>query len=124
VRSRLALAGLLLIGAFAAGCSVAEPNLLGGRERCWNNEADPRLATLMKGTLELDPAGSSLATPEGDAFPLEFPVLVVKTVAGGVAMVDGSGATVATDGELVTVFGGLGSDGAIAVCAVEERHNG
>jgi hypothetical protein len=108
-----------------AGCAAVEPNLLGGRERCWNDDAEPRQETVMRGTLDLDPVvGSALDTPEGERFDIDFPVLVVKSVAGDVAVVEPGGATVATDGELVTIFGGLGSDEVIQVCAIEERHNG
>ncbi len=119
---RLILASLAVAGVLA-GCAVGRDALLGGRQSCWP-ESEERLATVMKGTLELDPERSKLATPEGEDFLLEFPVLVVKTVAGDVAIVDGSGAALATDGDLVTVFGGLGSNGVITVCAIEERHNG
>ena len=93
---------------------------LGGREKCWD-ESEPRLASLMKGRLELNPAGSTLATPEGDLLSITFPRLIVRSYTTGRAVVDGNGAAVASNGELVTVFGGLG-DGSMVVCAIEERH--
>ena len=120
--ARLATAVVALV-TFAA-CAAAEPNLLGGRERCWDEAADPKLETLMRGTLELDPSGSVLHTPEGERFALNFPLLAVRTASGTMSVVDGSGTAVATHGELVTVFGGLGADRVIQVCAIEERHDG
>jgi hypothetical protein len=106
----------------ATACSVAEPNLLGGREKCWS-ESDPHAATLMKGWVELDTDPPVMHTPEGEDFSLEFPFLAIRSTDHGPELTD-DGATVAENGELITVFGGLGSDGAIAVCAVEERHDG
>jgi hypothetical protein len=32
--------------------------------------------------------------------------------------------TVAENGELITVFGGLAANGSISVCAMEEHHDG
>lgn len=77
----------------------------------------------MRGTLELDFVNSILATPEGDRLPLSFPSLAVRSSESGtLAVVDANGGTLATDGEDVTVFGGVGSDGVMSVCAIEERH--
>jgi hypothetical protein len=104
-----------------AGCSLAQPNLLGGREKCWG-ESDPRMATLMKGRLDLAPGSErgTLATPEGTDFEIQFPFMTVEPGTDMPVLVD-RGRTVAINGETVTVFGGLGSDGVIVVCAVEER---
>lgn len=115
------VAFVLCLALAAAGCSVSG-DLLGGRQKCWS-ESDPRLAALMRGTLELDFVSSILATPEGDRLPLGFPSLAVRSgESGTLVVVDANGGTVATDGEVVTVFGGMGSDGVMSVCAIEERH--
>jgi hypothetical protein len=120
-----AVAQILLIAVLSlcfglSACSIAT-GTLGGREKCWD-ESEPRLASLMKGRLELDPAGSTLATPEGDRLFITFPRLTVRSDTSGTAVVvDGNGAAVARNGELVTVFGGLG-DGSMVVCAIEERN--
>jgi hypothetical protein len=82
-----------------------------------------RLATMMKGWVELDTDPPVMHAPEGEDFALSFPFLVVRSSPNGPVLQDGA-ATVAENGEMVTVFGGLGGDGAIAVCAVEERHVG
>jgi len=96
---------------------------LGGREKCWGND-DTRLASLMKGTLELAVVGrSNLATPEGEDFAITFATpLYVTSDATGLMLAGTGGTTEATDRELVTVFGGLGADGSILVCDIEERH--
>jgi hypothetical protein len=121
VASGPAVTALTLILAFViAGCS-GSPNLLGGRERCWP-EGDTRLATLMKGRLELGAFPWQLDTPEGESFALEFAGPRLDPTA--TSLVDATGRTVATEGEMVTLFGGLGSDGVIVVCAIEERHPG
>ncbi len=75
----------------------------------------------MRGTLHLDVTHSTLVTPEGETLAVDFPFLVVNVAPEG-ALKDSSGQVVANDGELVTLFGGLGSDGSMVVCAVEERH--
>lgn len=104
------------------GCSIAEPNLLGGREKCWS-DSDPHAATLMKGWVELDTDPPVMHTADGEDFPLEFPFMTVRSTDRGPELFDG-GVAVAGNGELITVFGGLDSDGSIAVCAVEEHHDG
>jgi hypothetical protein len=116
----LALAALAVFS-IASACSFAAPslNLLGGREKCWS-EADPRLATLMLGTLKLGAYPWSLDTPEGEVFAIDF--AGPRMDATGTKLLDASGAEIAREGESVTVFGGLGSDGGIMVCGIEERH--
>lgn len=107
------LAGIVIVASTA--CSTAQPNLLGGRQKCWN-EADKRLASLMKGTLNLDPANPTLDTPEGDRLKLYFAGVHLS----GGTLVDANGSTVASDGQSVTLFGGLGSDASMVVCDVEK----
>jgi hypothetical protein len=105
-----------------AACSIREPNLLGGREKCWS-DSDPHAATLMKGWVELDTDPPVMHTAEGEDFSLEFPFMTVRSTDHGPDLTDGN-VTVAENGELITVFGGLSADGSIAVCAVEEHHDG
>ena len=111
-----------LLATLTLGCSIAEPNLLGGREKCWS-DSDPHAATLMKGWVELDTDPPVMHTAEGEDFALSFPFLTVRATDHGPELTD-AGATVAENGELITVFGGLDSRGSIAVCAVEEHHDG
>jgi hypothetical protein len=75
----------------------------------------------MKGTLALDPGGSALNTPEGERLTLLFATMRVSSAANGDVLVAGNGSTVANDGELVTLWGGLGADETMLVCAVEQR---
>jgi hypothetical protein len=116
---RQAFLGAVLLGATA--CSAGEPNLLGGRHKCWS-DADPRNAALLEGNLQLGYASSKLATPDGTDFNVEFPFMTVRQGLSDDATVlmDG-GQVVATQGEYVTVFGGYGSDGIVLVCSIEER---
>ena len=116
------IVSLSLVIAFVAGGCALTGGTLGGRQECWS-EAEPRIASLMRGRLELDPVRSTLATPEGERLPLRFAGLTVRSdTTGTVVAVDGNGSTVAADGEDVTVFGGLDSDGSMLACAIEERH--
>jgi len=109
---RLVVASALAIATVA--CS-GEINVIGGRQKCWN-ESDKRLASLMKGTLNLDPANPTLNTPEGDHLALYFSGVHLS----GSSLVDANGTAVAHDGQLVTLFGGLGSDESMVVCDVEK----
>jgi hypothetical protein len=77
----------------------------------------------MKGWLELDLDPPVMHTPEGDDLALSFPFMTIKSTADGPALMDG-GTMVAGNGELVTVFGGLGADESMTVCAVEQHHDG
>lgn len=116
----MALAGAILAPMILGGCGLGG-GTLGGRHACWD-PSEQRIASLMKGTLRLDPAASSLETPEGDVLALAFAGPGVAANGDRLAVVDGGGGTVALDGELVTVFGGLGADASMVVCGVEERH--
>jgi hypothetical protein len=114
---------VLAVAAIVSACSFAAPeiNLIGGRDKCWS-KAEPRMATLMRGRLDLGPYPWALDTPEGEVFDIDFsgPRLDdTKT-----KLLDASGREIGREGELVTVFGGLGADGVIMVCGIEERHVG
>jgi hypothetical protein len=113
---------ITLVVASAVACAGIEPNLLGGRQKCWP-QTETRLASLMKGWIELDTKPPVMHTPEGEDFSLSFPFLAIKSTSDGPVLTDG-GITVAGNGELVTVFGGVDSNASIAVCAIEEHHDG
>jgi hypothetical protein len=106
----------------AAGCSL-EPNLLGGREKCWP-ESPPRAASIWRGILRIDATGGRLDTPEGDVIPLLSGALETQVGAGGVGELVRGSDVVARAGDDVTLFGGAGADGALVVCGVEEIHAG
>jgi hypothetical protein len=110
-----------LVATAVSGCGGI--NLYGGRQQCWS-EADHRLATLMRGRLDLDlqTGGGTLASLDGTVFDVEFPFMAVGTVGETVVLTD-DGRTIALDGETVTVFGGLGSDRDILVCSLEEQND-
>ncbi len=110
----------LAVSVAVASCAITG-GTLGGRETCWP-EDEQRIPSLMKGTLQIGGDSPTLATPEGDVLALRLPRFDLTTDGSTVALSDPGGrGVVATDGELVTLFGGLGRDGSMFVCAVEER---
>lgn len=111
--------GLALLG--TVGCSL-EPNLLGGREKCWPADP-PRAASIWRGTLRIDASGGRLETPEGDVIPLLPGTLQTRAGTAGVGELVRGTDVVATAGDDVTLFGGAGADGALVVCAVETIHS-
>ena len=115
---RAVLAAVLTVAVLGVGaCSF---DTLGGRERCWS-EAESRAPSLWRGILRIDDAGARLETPEGDVIPLLAGALAIR-VQGGVGELVRDSEVVAMTGDDVTLFGGAGADGALRVCAVEERH--
>jgi hypothetical protein len=114
------IAAWIVVATSVAACSITG-GTLGGRERCWP-EDDQRIPSLMKGTLHVGDANPTLLTPEGEVLPLRLSRFDLRTDGSTVAISDpGGGGVVATNGELVTLFGGLGRDGSMYVCGVEER---
>lgn len=114
---RLRVGPLLLAVLVVAGaCSF---DTLGGREKCWDS-AESRMPSLWRGVLRIDPGGARLETPEGDVIPLLAGALDVRLETG--ELVRGSD-VVARAGDDVTLFGGAGGDGALRVCAMEEKHS-
>jgi hypothetical protein len=113
-------AALVLAALMVSACSITG-GTLGGRETCWPEE-EQRIPSLMKGTLHVGDANPTLATPEGEVLPLRLPRFDLTTEGSTIALSDpGGGGVVAANGELVTLFGGLGADGSMYVCGVEER---
>jgi hypothetical protein len=119
-RGHVLVLGLALVA--ASGCALAG-GTLGGREKCWP-EDDARAPSIWRGILQIDVAGGSLATPEGDVIPLLPGGLATRVGDGGVGELIRGSDVVARAGDDVTLFGGAGSDGFLVVCAVEEFHSG
>ena len=111
--SRLLLAAV--IGIAAAGCSI---NTLGGREKCWS-EHDPRMASLWRGTLQIDAFSARLLAPEGDLVLLPG-TLTTQMGEDGVGELASGSDVLARSGDAVTLWGGIGGDGTMVVCYVEE----
>jgi hypothetical protein len=119
--TRLNALVLVLTVAFGAASCEITGGTLGGRAKCWP-EDEQRIPSLMKGVLTRGVEGPYLATPEGDELPLLLNRFDLAEVRSAPALSDpGGGGIVAAHGELVTLFGGLGADGGMYVCGVEER---
>ena len=99
------------------GCSF---DTLGGREKCWSPD-DPRTPSLWRGTLQIDAFRAALLAPEGDLVLLPG-TLTTRMGEGGVGELVRGEDVVARNGESVTLWGGIGGDGTMVVCAVEETH--
>lgn len=120
--ARRALAPVLALALLGTvGCSL-QPNLLGGREKCWPADP-PRAASLWRGILRIDASGGRLETPEGDVIPLLPGSLQPRAGAGGAGELVRGTDVVARAGDDVTLFGGAGADGALVVCGVETIHS-
>jgi hypothetical protein len=94
---------------------------LGGRDKCWAADA-PRMASLWRGTLEIDAGGGRLEAPEGDLVLLDGALSTRIGESGVGELVRGSD-VVARAGDNVTLFGGIGGDGTMVVCGLEEVHS-
>ena len=118
-----ALTAFAVVTLFSAGCATAEGGRINmtGRDLCWPS-SERRLATLMRGELDLGVYPWYLKTPEGEDFQIDFAGISLNST--GDAVLDSSGNNLGNDGELVTVFAGYGSDEILLVCAIEERHLG
>ena len=111
---------VLAVALSTVSCSITG-GTLGGRATCWP-EVPQRIPSLMKGVLTFGVEGPYLATPEGDELPLLLNRFDLADVPSGPALSDpGGGGIVAAHGDTVTLFGGLGADGSMYVCDVEER---
>jgi hypothetical protein len=80
------------------------------------------MPSLWRGILRIDVQGGRLDTPEGDTIPLRAGSLRTRVGSGGSGELVRDDEVVARAGDDVTLFGGAGSDGALVVCAVEEKH--
>lgn len=116
--------GLVLILAlalvWAGGCALTA-GTLGGREKCWSG-GGPRAASLWRGILRIDGSGDRLDTPEGEVIPLMAGTLAMRVGDDGVGQLVRESDVVAKAGDDVTLFGGVGTDGVLQVCAVEKIH--
>jgi hypothetical protein len=113
----LVLAGLTIA---VTTCSF-NGGTLGGREKCWS-AGDPRAASLWRGTLQIDASGARLAAPEGDLVLLPG-ALSTRMGEGGVGELVRGSEGIARAGDIVTLFGGIGGDGTMVVCGLEEIHS-
>jgi hypothetical protein len=75
-----------------------------------------------RGILEIDASGGRLNTPEGDVIALIPGSLKTRIGPSGSGELVAGDSVVARDGDDVDLFGGMGSDGALVVCALEEKH--
>jgi hypothetical protein len=114
------LVGLVLV---VGACTAGDVSGLGGRERCWD-ESDGLVASLRTGTLRIGDGPPHLDTAEGEAVSLLLNRYDLNTSGPVVRLSDPGAGEVAANGEQVTLFGGLGADGSLYVCAVDERHAG
>ena len=115
--------GLVGLGLVVGACTVGDVSVLGGREGCWD-EGDGRVASVVTGTLQIGDARPHLDTAEGEAVSLLLNRYDLNATGPVVRLSDPGAGEVAADGEQVTLFGGRGADGALYVCAVDERHAG
>ncbi len=115
----IAFAFSVLAGALS-GCSLTG-GTLGGRDKCWSAN-DARAAALWRGILRIDASGGRLNTPEGDVIVLLPGALATHVSDTGVGEVIHGREVIARDGDNVTLFGGIGADGTMVVCGLEEIH--
>jgi hypothetical protein len=112
-----------VLAAVVGACTVGDVSVLGGRQGCWD-EGDQRAARLVTGTLRIGAGPPHLDTPTGETVSLLLNRYDLNAAGPVVRLSDPGAGEVAADGEQVTLFGGLGADGALYVCAVDERHAG
>ena len=111
----------MLAGSLVIAVSACSFDTLGGRQKCWP-EQDSRVPSLWRGTLQIDAFGAQLLAPEGNLVLLPG-TLTTRLGEGGTGeLVQGSD-VVARAGVNVTLWGGIGGDGTMVVCAVEEMHS-
>jgi hypothetical protein len=101
------------------GCAFTG-GTLGGREKCWPAD-DQRTPSLWRGTLQIDASGGRLTAPEGDLLLLPGALSTRMGERGVGELVRGTD-VVARAGDNVTLFGGIGGDGTMVVCGLEEVH--
>jgi hypothetical protein len=120
VRAARALTVVLAVAVLGTSACALTGGTLGGRDRCWGDA--PLGASIWRGILEIDASGGRLNTPEGDVITLLPGALVTRVGGSGVGELVRGDEVVATAGEDVDLFGGMGADGALVVCAVEAKH--
>ncbi|HET9193632.1 MAG TPA: hypothetical protein VFO21_12170 [Vicinamibacterales bacterium] len=77
---------------------------------------------MWRGILRIDASGGRLNTPEGDVIVLLPGVLATRIGNAGVGELKRGREVVGRDGDDVTLFGGLGTDGTMVVCGLEQIH--
>lgn len=120
MRRQIAIA--LLITSLALSSCALTGGTLGGREKCWPPDP-PRGASSWRGVLAIDASGGALLTPEGDVIALIPGTLTPIVGSDGTGALVNGDRVVAKAGADVSLFGGMGSDGALVVCDVEEIHS-
>lgn len=115
------LAGILVLAVLGSTACGVTGGTLGGREKCWPEEP-ARAASVWRGIFRVDASGGRLDTPEGDVIRLVPGALQTRIGEGGIGELLHGSDVVASAGDDVTLFGGMSSDGALVVCAVEEKH--
>ena len=110
----------LLIAIALIGCAMTG-GTLGGRDKCWSSD-DSRSASLWRGTLQIDASGGRLVAPEGDLVLLPG-ALATRVGESGVGELVSGSDVVARAGDEVTLFGGIGGDGTMVGCDLEEIHS-
>lgn len=77
---------------------------------------------MWRGILRIDASGGRLNTPEGDVIVLLPGVLATRISNAGVGELKRGREVVGRDGDDVTLFGGIGADGTMVVCGLEQIH--
>lgn len=80
--------------------------------------------SLWRGILAIEGTNASLVAAEGDVILLWPGALGWRMGADGVGELTRGDQVVARAGDDLTLFGGVGADGYLLICAVEERHTG
>jgi hypothetical protein len=112
---------LLLAASIVVALGACSFDTLGGREKCWS-EQDPRVASLWRGTLQIDAFSAQLLAPEGNLVLLPGALTTRVNESGAGELMRGTD-VVARAGDNLTLWGGIGGDGTMVVCAVEEIHS-
>jgi hypothetical protein len=106
-----------------AGCALAG-GTLGGREKCWPADP-PRGASIWRGILTMDENGFRLIDSEGETIWLLAGSVTFNWTPGAIGELhDASGNVLAHAGQDITLFGGMGADGGLVMCGLEEIHSG
>jgi len=121
---RLRVLSIILASATVLGACSLAGGTLGGRGKCWPAEP-PRGASIWRGILTMDENGFRLVTPDAEDIWLVAGRLSFRWTPGAAGnIVDRSGNVIAIAGQDITLFGGMGADGGLVVCGLEETNGG